>query len=75
MTEPQIKQYPWFVQPVVICWAFLASILKITGRVVGAIIGLILMILGILLTATVIGAPVGIPILILGFLLMLRSLF
>jgi predicted permease len=49
MTEKQSTQYPWFVQPVVIFWAFLASILKLTGRVVGAIIGLVLMIVGIIL--------------------------
>ncbi len=75
MTEKQSTQYPWFVQPVVIFWAFLASILKLTGRVVGAIIGLVLMIVGIILTVTVVGAPVGIPVLIVGFLLTLRSMF
>jgi len=71
----QDKQYPWFLQPLVILWEFLASILKLTGRLVGAIIGLVLMIIGIILTVTVIGAPVGIPVLIIGFLLTIRSIF
>jgi hypothetical protein len=75
MIENQKKRYPWFFQPVVIFWEFLASILKLTGRMVGAIIGLVLMIIGIILTVTVVGAPVGIPLLIVGFLLTLRSIF
>jgi hypothetical protein len=75
MIEKRDKQYPWFFQPLVILWEFLASILKLTGRLVGAIIGLLLMIIGIVLTVTVVGAPVGIPVLVVGFLLTLRSIF
>jgi hypothetical protein len=75
MIDNQKKQYPWFLQPIVLLWEFLASILKLTGRMVGAIIGLVLMIVGIILTVTVVAAPVGIPLLIVGFLLTLRSIF
>lgn len=75
MIENRKKQYSWLFQPIVIFWEFLASILKLTGRMVGAIIGLVLMIVGIILTVTVVGAPVGIPLLIVGFLLTLRSIF
>ena len=67
MIDNQKNQYPWFFQPIVLLWEFLASILKLTGRMVGAIIGLVLMIIGIILTVTIVAAPVGIPLLIIVF--------
>ncbi len=75
MIENQKKQYAWFLQPFVLLWEFVASILKFTGRILGVILGLVLMIIGIILTVTVIGAVVGIPLIIFGFLLMLRGIF
>ena len=41
----------------------------------GAILGLVLMITGVVLTVTILGAPIGIPLTVFGFLLVLRSLF
>jgi hypothetical protein len=55
-------------------WDLLAFILNLTGRLVAAVLGLVLMTVGIVLTVTLIAAPVGIPLIILGFLLMLRSI-
>jgi len=48
---------------------------KLTGRLVAAILGLVLMIVGVILCLTVIGAILGIPLLIFGFLLMIRGFF
>jgi len=42
---------------------------------VAAILGLVLMIVGVILCLTVIGAILGIPLLIFGFLLMIRGFF
>jgi hypothetical protein len=50
-------------------------IIEATGRLIGAILGLVLMIVGVVLTITVIGAIVGIPLIIFGFMLVIRSLF
>jgi hypothetical protein len=75
MSEKQEKKTPWFLWPFVALWDLLAFILSLTGRLVAAILGLALMIVGIVLTVTLIAAPVGIPLIILGFLLMLRSIF
>jgi hypothetical protein len=69
------EKIPWFLWPFVALWDLLALILNLTGRLVAAILGLVLMIVGIILTVTLIAAPVGIPLIILGFLLMLRSIF
>jgi len=56
-------------------WDFLAMIIKLTGRLVAAIIGLVIMIVGFVLTITVIASPVGIPMMVFGFLLMVRGIF
>jgi hypothetical protein len=75
MSGKQEKKTPWFLWPFVALWDLLAFILSLTGRLVAAVLGLVLMIVGIVLTVTLIAAPVGIPLIILGFLLMLRSIF
>ena len=75
MSGKKDRNYPWIFWPFVALWDLLAFILRTTGRIVGAILGLILMIAGGALTATIIGAPVGIPLAVFGFLLLLRSLF
>lgn len=66
---------PWFLWPFVALWDLLTFILNLTGRLVAAVLGLALMIVGIVLTVTLIAAPVGIPLIVLGFMLMLRGLF
>jgi hypothetical protein len=66
---------PWFLWPFAAIWNLLAFILNITGRVLATILGVLLMIVGMILTMTVAAAPVGIPIAILGLLLLIRSIF
>ena len=69
------KSTPWFLWPFETIWKLLTFILNLTGRLVAAVVGLALTIVGIILTVTVIAAPIGIPLIILGLLLMLRSIF
>ncbi|HWQ46958.1 MAG TPA: hypothetical protein VN376_08830 [Longilinea sp.] len=66
---------PWFFWPFAALWDFLAFILSLTGRIVAAVLGLALLIVGVILTALVITAPVGIPLAVFGLLLMVRSIF
>lgn len=66
---------PWFVWPFAVIWNLVCGILKMTGRLVAAILGLVLLIVGIVLTLTVIGAIVGVPIAVLGVMLMIRAIF
>ena len=56
-------------------WQLLAGILNLTGRVVALILGIVLLIIGVLLSATGIGACIGVPLGIFGFLLLVRGLF
>ena len=73
--EEEYKRVPWFLWPCVACWRMVAFILEATGRLVAAILGLVLMIVGVILTITVVGAIVGVPLIVFGFLLILRGFF
>ena len=69
------RHVPWILMPFYAIWLLIAFIVQLTGRVVGVVLALALMIAGIVATLTVVGAIVGIPLLIIGFLLLLRSIF
>jgi hypothetical protein len=69
------NKVPWFLYPFWLIWKLVAGIILFTGRLVGAIIGLVLMIVGIVASLTIVGLIVGIPLIIFGFLLMMRSIF
>jgi hypothetical protein len=71
----QKRGTPWFLWPFVALWKLVAGIIEMTGRLVAAILGLVLMIVGVVLTITIIGAIVGIPLIIFGFLLIIRGFF
>ena len=61
--------------PFIALWRLVIGIVQVTGRFVAAILGLILMIVGVVLTLTVVGAIVGIPLFTFGFLLVIRGFF
>ena len=69
------KRVPLLIWPFWAIWRLIVLIIEFTGRLVGAILGLVLMIVGVIATLTVVGAVVGIPLVIFGFLLVMRSLF
>ena len=73
--ETQHKRTPIIFLPFVIVWSIFSFFLRLTGRLVAAVIGLVFMIAGIALSVSVVAAPIGIPLAIFGFLLMLRSVF
>lgn len=74
MTENR-KRVHWLLYPFWLIWRLVVWVIEATGRLIGAILGLVLMIVGVILTLTVIGAIVGIPMIIFGFMLIIRSLF
>lgn len=73
MSDKNERRTPWVFWPFVAIWRLLTWILEVTGRLVGAVLGLALMIVGLILTVTLVAAPIGIPLAIFGFLLMVRS--
>ncbi len=69
------KKVHWLLRPFIWIWNFIAFIVSLTGRLVAVILGLVLMLVGGILTITVVGAIVGIPIFIIGVLLVVRGLW
>jgi hypothetical protein len=75
MTEHNKKRVHWLLYPFWLIWRLVIWIIEATGRLIGAILGLVLMIVGVVVSLTVIGAIIGIPLVIFGFMLLIRSLF
>ena len=57
MVKPARESAPWFLWPVAALWDLLAFVLRLTGRLIGVLISLVLLVLGAVLTMTVVGAP------------------
>lgn len=75
MSEPTENSVPWILWPVVAVWRLVTGILKITGRIICAVLGLVFMVAGVTISLSVIGAPLGIPLAVFGSLLLVRALF
>ena len=75
MTNRSEKRVPFLLWPFKALWDLLTFILRLTGRLVAALIGLGIAIVGFILTILVISAPIGIPMMVFGFLLMVRGIF
>ena len=74
-TTVENKSVPWYLWPFWAIWRLLTIIVELTGRLIAVVLGLVLMVIGTLISLTVIGAVIGIPLIIIGFLLVLRGLF
>jgi hypothetical protein len=66
---------PWILWPFVAVWRLVALIIEITGRLVAAVLGLVLMSVGVVVSLTVVGLVIGIPLILFGFLLVVRGFF
>jgi hypothetical protein len=69
------NRVPWLLYPFWLIWRFVVWILQGTGRLIGAILGLVLIIVGVILSITIVGAIIGVPLIIFGVMLIGRSLF
>jgi len=69
------KKVPFLLWPFWAIWRLVILIIEFTGRLVGAILGLVFMLVGVILCFTIVGLIVGIPLTIFGFMLTIRSLF
>ena len=47
-------------------------VFNLVGRLIGVTLGLMMMIIGVILTITFFGVAIGVPLIILGLLLMIR---
>lgn len=75
MSHAEKKHIPWLLWPFYALWQLVTFILMATGRLVAILLGIVLLIVGIIISLTVVGAVVGIPLAGLGLLLLVRGLF
>ncbi len=75
MTTQTKGHIPWYLWPFAALWKLLAVIVELTGRFVAMVLGLVLILVGGIVSLTVIGAIVGIPLAIIGLLLLFRGIF
>lgn len=66
---------PWFLWPLRTMFELVEWTLRLTGRLLAAVLGMVIMIAGGVLTLTFIAAPIGLPMILFGFLLMIRGIF
>jgi hypothetical protein len=69
------RRTPWILWPFVAIWRLVASIIELTGRLVAIVLGVVLMVVGVLVSFTIIGLVIGIPLVLFGFLLVIRGFF
>ena len=75
MTTQTKQHIPWYLWPFAAIWKLLAVIVEMTGRFVAMVIGIVLILVGFIVSLTVIGAIVGVPLAVIGLLLLLRGMF
>jgi len=75
MSQTTDRPTPILLWPFLAIWRLLTAILELTGRILCALLGLVLMVAGVTITLSVIAAPIGIPLAAFGFLLVVRALF
>jgi len=74
-TTAKSRSVPWYLWPFWAIWRLITFIVELTGRLVAVVLGLVMMIVGALVSLTVIGAVIGVPLILIGFLLVLRGFF
>ena len=69
------RHIPWYLWPFAAIWKLLAVIVEMTGRFVAMVLGVVLLVVGVLISLTIVGAIVGVPLAIIGLLLFFRGMF
>ena len=75
MTTQTKNHIPWYLWPFAALWKLLALIVELTGRFVAMLLGIVLIVIGVIVSLTIIGAVIGVPLAIIGLLLFLRGIF
>ncbi len=75
MTTETKHHIPWYLWPFAAIWKLLAVIVELTGRFVAMVLGIVLILVGVIVSLTIVGAIVGIPLASIGLLLLLRGMF
>ena len=74
--EKRDKGILWILLwPLSMIWSLAGFILEVIGRILCALVGIVIMVVGVVLVMTIGGAPLGIPLAAFGFLLLVRAIF
>lgn len=74
-TNTAERKVPVLLWPFWAIWRLLTLILGLTGRLLAAVLGFVLIVVGIVLSLTVVGAVIGVPLILFGILLAVRSIY
>ena len=69
------RRVPWILWPFYMIWRLATFVPEAAGRIVCAVLGVVVLAVGVSLSLTLIGAPLGVPLVALGGLMLLRALF
>ena len=75
MTTETKQHIPWYLWPFAAIWKLLAVIVELTGRFVAMVLGIVLILVGVIVSLTIVGAIIGVPLAIVGLLLLFRGMF
>jgi hypothetical protein len=75
MTTETKHHIPWYLWPFAAIWKLLAVIVELTGRFVAMVLGIVLILVGVIVSLTIVGAIIGVPLAIIGLLLLFRGMF
>jgi hypothetical protein len=75
MTTENKQHIPWYLWPFAAIWKLLAVIVEMTGRFVAMVLGIVLILVGVIVSLTIVGAIIGVPLAFVGLLLLLRGMF
>jgi hypothetical protein len=75
MSMNKQQHVPVLLWPFYGIWWLISTFVEFAGRLVAAILGLCLMIVGVVVSLTIVGAIVGIPLAVLGFMMTIKALF
>jgi uncharacterized membrane protein HdeD (DUF308 family) len=65
----------WILWLFTALWRVMTFILELTERLVTIVLGVVLILVGVMVSLTIIGAVIGIPLIVFGFLLLTRGFF
>jgi hypothetical protein len=74
-TDTVERKVPILLWPFWAVWRLLTFILALAGRLLAAVLGFVLIVVGIVLSLTVLGAVIGIPLILFGILLAVRAIY
>jgi len=68
-------RFPWLLWPIAAAFDLTTLALRLAGRTLVVLCGLVAMMVGAVATATIVGAPLGVPLFVVGLMLAVRGIF